>query len=281
MVLAERGSPDGWLAANPHVGGWLVAPLDGARRWSRRSARAAAALVVARAEIARRCAARATASCGSASRSRPNATSRTCSRRSCAARAELTRADSGSLFLLEDGPSGERVLRFAVAQTGPADAGMHLGAVLPLSRSSISGYVALSGEIVRIDDAYEIPGDAEYRFNPQLRQANGYRTKSVLAVPMRDHENEIVGVIMLINRKPEFATVLASPAHTEAVVRTVRQPRRAAAALAGLAGRRGAREQSLLESIQRSLRAVRDRLGQGDRGAATSRPRATRRASPS
>ena len=131
---------------------------------------------------------------------------------------ELTRADSGSLYLLEDGENGERVLRFAVAQTGPDDHGAYLGAVLPLSRTSISGYVALGGETVRIDDAYAVPADAEYRVNRSFDKANGYRTMSVLAEPMRDHENAIVGVIMLINRKPDFDLVLTSPAHTEEVV---------------------------------------------------------------
>ena len=76
--------------------------------------------------------------------------------------------------------------------------------MLPLSRASVSGYVALSGEVVRIADAYEIPETAEYRFNQSFDKQNGYRTKSMMVVPMRDHENAIVGVIMLINRKPDF-----------------------------------------------------------------------------
>ena len=94
---------------------------------------------------------------------------------------ELTRADSGSLFLLEKGDDGADKLRFAVAQTGPDDAGTHLGAVLPLTRGSISGYVALSGEVVRIDDAYEIPESRSIRFNHSFDKQNGYRSKSVMA----------------------------------------------------------------------------------------------------
>ncbi len=217
VVLAERGSPAGWLASHPQVGGWLVAPVEGAALVA--AVRNAAAAVAARAEIARlRGESDHLQRIGLAlSAERDIVTLQQTIVRSAR---RLTHADSGSLYLLEDGPGGERVLRFAVAQTGPDDAGTHLGAVLPLSRSSISGYVALSGEVVRIDDAYAIPGDAEYRFNPSFDRANAYRTKSVLAVPMRDHASAIVGVIMLINRKPEFETVLASPAHTEAVVRT-------------------------------------------------------------
>ncbi len=71
---------------------------------------------------------------------------------------------------------------------------------------------------MRIGDAYAIAEDAVYRFNPSFDHATGYRTKSVLAVPMRDHQEAVVGVIMLITRKPEFDVVLTSPAHTESVV---------------------------------------------------------------
>jgi HD-GYP domain-containing protein (c-di-GMP phosphodiesterase class II) len=130
---------------------------------------------------------------------------------------ELTAADAGSLFLVID-DNGEKKLRFAVAQTGPADEGVLIGALLPLSRASISGYVALAGEVVRIDDAYELGEDHEYRFNPSFDQKNNYRTKSVLCVPMLNHENEIVGVIQLINSKPTFETVLTSPEQTLEVV---------------------------------------------------------------
>ena len=131
---------------------------------------------------------------------------------------ELTSADGGSLFLVKE-IEGERKLRFAVAQTGPTDEGTLIGAVLPLSRASITGYVAMSGEVLRIEDAYEIGESREYRFNSSFDKANNYRTKSVMCVPMRNRSEDIIGVIMLINRKPSFETVLTSPEETELVVR--------------------------------------------------------------
>ncbi len=216
VVLAERDSSAVWLSANPHVGGWVVSPPDPAALVA--TVRTAAAALAARED---RRAARAESEqllqIGLALSSERDVTK--LQQTVVRSARELTRADSGSLYLLEDGPDGEgRVLRFAVAQTGPEDEGTYLGAVLPLSRSSISGYVALSGETVRIADAYAVPPDAEYRVNRSFDEANGYRTMSVLAVPMRDHEDAIVGVIMLINRKPEFALRLTSLAHTEEVV---------------------------------------------------------------
>jgi HD-GYP domain-containing protein (c-di-GMP phosphodiesterase class II) len=215
VVLAELDSTAGWLAANPNVGGWVLSPPDPAALVA--TVRAAAATLAARED---RQAARAESErllqIGLALSSERDVTK--LQQAVVRGARELTRADSGSLYILEDDPGGERVLRFAVAQTGPDDRGAYLGAVLPLSRSSISGYVALSGETVRIADAYAVPPGAEYRVNRSFDEANGYRTMSVLAVPMRDHEDAIVGVIMLINRKPEFGLRLTSPAHTEEVV---------------------------------------------------------------
>jgi HD-GYP domain-containing protein (c-di-GMP phosphodiesterase class II) len=215
VVVAERGSDNGWLASHRHVGGWIVAPIDGAALTA--TVRAAAATLAAGERVRDACGeSERLLGIGLALSSERDVTKlqQTVVRNA----RELTRADSGSLYLLENGDDGRRVLRFAVAQTGPHDAGTYLGAVLPLSRTSISGYVALTGETVRIADAYCVPPGAEYRVNRSFDRANGYRTMSVLAMPMRDHEDAIVGVLMLINRKPDFEMTLTSPAHTEEVV---------------------------------------------------------------
>ncbi|HXP94219.1 MAG TPA: HD domain-containing phosphohydrolase [Candidatus Binatia bacterium] len=214
----ERAS---WLANNPHLVGWLGSPLD-----------ANAILTTVRAAIAFAQARDRLEQLTELTEEQSKDTDQLLeiglalsAERDIAAlqrlivrkARELTAADAGSLFLVIN-ENDEKKLRFAVAQTGPADEGVLIGALLPLSRASISGYVAVSGEVVRIDDAYQLGEEHEYRFNPSFDQKNNYRTKSVLCVPMLNHENEIVGVIQLINSKPDFETVLQSPAHTEEIV---------------------------------------------------------------
>jgi len=247
VVLAERGSGATWLAANPYVSGWVVAPIDATALVA--TVRSAAAAVTAREDVRiARGESERLLQIGLALSAERDVTKlqQTIVRNA----RELTRADSGSLYLLEEGENGERVLRFAVAQTGPNDYGAYLGAVLPLSRTSISGYVALSGETVRIDDAYALAENAEYHVNRSFDKANGYRTMSVLAEPMRDHEDAIVGVIMLINRKPDFDVVLTSPAHTEEVVQPFSS--RDEHVLRSLASQAGValENKALLDSIQ-------------------------------
>ena len=255
IVVADPGdSSIMWLAESDHVAGWLVRPLDpvavvatvsAARRTlkDRREAERMREMAGAMTEETDRLLSIGIALSAERDISKLHELIVRNAR-------ELTHADAGSLFLLETGDGTDNALRFAVAQTGPDDAGTHLGAVLPLTRGSISGYVALSGEVVRIPDAYEIPETSEYRFNTSFDKQNGYRTKSVLAVPMRDHENAIVGVIMLINRKPEFELVLTSPAMTESVVNPFTE--RDESVLLSLASQAGValENKALLASIQ-------------------------------
>ncbi|HVA32512.1 MAG TPA: HD domain-containing phosphohydrolase, partial [Candidatus Baltobacteraceae bacterium] len=129
----------------------------------------------------------------------------------------LTNADAGSLYVIEE-RDGERQLRFAVAQTGPKDEGVLINALLPLSTTSIAGYVAVTGNVVRITDAYTLPENSPYRFNRAFDDSHNYRTKSILCVPMRNMIGDTIGAIQLINHKPFFGMVLESPQHTEDVV---------------------------------------------------------------
>ncbi len=130
---------------------------------------------------------------------------------------ELTSADAGSLYVIEE-RDGERQLRFAVAQTGPKDEGVLINALLPLSTTSIAGYVATTGDVARISDAYALPPNAPYRFNRAFDDSHNYRTKSILCVPMRNLNGDTIGAIQLINHKPYFGYELGSPQQTEDVV---------------------------------------------------------------
>jgi HD-GYP domain-containing protein (c-di-GMP phosphodiesterase class II) len=71
---------------------------------------------------------------------------------------------------------------------------------LPMTAASIAGYVATSGEELNIADVYELRPELPFRFNRSFDEKMGYRTRSMLVVPMRDHRNEVVGVLQFVNR---------------------------------------------------------------------------------
>lgn len=136
---------------------------------------------------------------------------------------EVTAADAGSLYLVEEkdpDPSeweveGERSLRFVVAQNDSKSLDLK-AARLPLDRASIAGYVALTRIPLNLTDAYHLPPDVEYSHSPKMDQALGYRTVSMLAIPMVDHTDEIIGVIQVINKKRSPRLRLDTPEAAQA-----------------------------------------------------------------
>ena len=134
---------------------------------------------------------------------------------------EITASDAGSLYVVErlardpgatDTTDEEprRRLRFMIAQNDSTPQPfMERG--LEISDRSIAGYAALSGRIVALEDAYRLPPDAPYTFDPSFDRMAGYRTRSVLAAPMCTPQGPIVGVLQLINAKRDAGLRLRSP----------------------------------------------------------------------
>nr|WP_276572666.1 ATP-binding protein [Nannocystis pusilla] len=114
---------------------------------------------------------------------------------------DFTCSDAGSLYIVEKDAAGTKRLRFNNSQN---DSLPHLELVkftIPVSKSTLAGYVAVTGEPVNIPDAYLLDPKAEYSFNPAFDQRTGYRTRSMLVLPMKNQDDQVIGVLQLINRK--------------------------------------------------------------------------------
>src|SRR2546422_230297 len=127
----------------------------------------------------------------------------------------ITQSDAGSLYLVETSEQGARRLRFRLAQTFSKPEAPFVEFTIPVDRTSLAGYAAVTGEPLVIDDAYFLPPDVEYSINRSFDERHGYRTKSMLVIPMKDHREQVIGVLQLINRKRTFDSVLATPAEVE------------------------------------------------------------------
>src|SRR5262245_6906595 len=123
---------------------------------------------------------------------------------------EITRSDAGSLYVVEKARDGTRRLRFKMAQNDSVQVAF-TESTLAISAESIAGYVALSGEILRIDDVYDLPRESPFHINAEFDAHIGYRTMSMLVVPVTTTEGEIVGVLQLINCKGVPGRPLAAP----------------------------------------------------------------------
>jgi len=174
---------------------------------------------------------------------------------------EITSADAGSLYLAEPVPTqlpaeqGERRkqvrrrLRFKLAQNDAVELKFR-ETVMEVNERSIAGYVAKTGEGVSLEDAYHLPPEVPFTFNRQFDEESGYRSKSVLAIPMKDQHGEVVGVVQLINGKRDWEARLDSVTAVAAqVVPFTRQQQAIAESLASQAA--VALENSLLyQAIQ-------------------------------
>ena len=131
---------------------------------------------------------------------------------------EITRSDAGSLYLVEEGLDGARRLRFALAQNASVEIPFQ-EVTLPLDDASVAGYVALTAEVVNLADAYLPPPGSGFQINRWFDEQAGYRTKSMLVVPMRTPHGDTLGALQLINCHPDFAGPLRSATEVERHVR--------------------------------------------------------------
>lgn len=99
-------------------------------------------------------------------------------------------------------------LRFAAAQNDSVEIPFQ-EIVFPANMESIAGYAALTGEVVLLADVYHPPQGTPYHFNSTIDKQYGYRTRSMLTVPLRNTSDEVVGVVQLINKKTDPRRKLA------------------------------------------------------------------------
>ncbi len=113
----------------------------------------------------------------------------------------LVRTEAATLFLRE----GD-FLRFAyfknqlIAQRTDTGATPQVSTFrLPITDRSLAGWVCLTGQPLHIPDCYQIPSSSPYRFDSSFDQVLGYRTRAMLAVPLKSQSGHILGVMELIN----------------------------------------------------------------------------------
>lgn len=120
----------------------------------------------------------------------------------------FTCADGGTLYIMSD---DESALHFAIVQNTTLKT--HMGGTggkitwpsVMLKNpdgspnfANVSAYAAISGQVVNIPDVYDAEG-FNFQGTRKFDADTGYRSKSMLVVPMKNHENDIIGVLQLLN----------------------------------------------------------------------------------
>ena len=121
----------------------------------------------------------------------------------------ITHADAGTLYLVEP---EQQVLKFEIIRTDSLGIAMGgtTGEPIPFypihlydeagqpNHAMVVAHAAMSGETVNIPDAYTAEG-YDFSGTKAFDHKTGYRSTSFLTVPMKNHDNEIIGVLQLIN----------------------------------------------------------------------------------
>jgi HD-GYP domain-containing protein (c-di-GMP phosphodiesterase class II) len=132
---------------------------------------------------------------------------------------EYVSADAGSIYVRE----GD-LLKFSYTQNETLRKRLPEGKKLiystftvPITHRSLSGYVASTGEALNIPDVYEIDPGAPYCFDKQFDAAAGYRTRSVLTVPLTSARG-VIGVLQLINAQDAEGRTVPFPGEDEPLI---------------------------------------------------------------
>src|SRR5574344_1321792 len=119
-------------------------------------------------------------------------------------------ADAGSIYVVE-----ENNLKIKYAQNDtqqraldPGEKMPYVSFSFPITEKSISGYCVISGETVNIKDAYTMPDNTPYAFNKSTDITTGYRTRSMLTLPLKMASGRTLGVLQIINAQDEEGNVI-------------------------------------------------------------------------
>ena len=132
------------------------------------------------------------------------------------------RCDAGSLYTRE----GDKLI-FKVAQNDTLKKRQggkeqpFVAKPLPISKRSIAGYVASTGEILKMDDVYELGPSTEYGFDRSFDVANNYRTRAILAILMIGFDDNVIGVLQLINPLDAGGEAVPFSEHTDDLAKSL------------------------------------------------------------
>lgn len=133
---------------------------------------------------------------------------------------KMLNAEAGTIYK-RDGDH----LHFSYTQNALQEKGLPAGQKLPYSSftvhiddKSISGYVAMTGKLLNLPDVYNLPSDTPYSYSRSYDEKTGYKTTSMLTVPLRTNVGGLLGVIQLINAKDDSGKTVAFSTEGEPII---------------------------------------------------------------
>jgi len=135
----------------------------------------------------------------------------------------ITQCDAGTLYILEEGHLAFKIIQNDTLKIYQGGLGKTIN--LPpveISRTAVSGYCALEKKVINIPDVYNTEfGGIDFSGPKRYDSMTGYKTVSMLVVPLEDYTGTTIGVLQLLNAKNEEGQVVPFCKYFEQVVRSL------------------------------------------------------------
>ncbi len=120
-------------------------------------------------------------------------------------------ADAGSIYIRE-----KDMLHFTYTQNNTLqnrlpdeDKLIYSTFRLPINKESIAGYVTATGKPLNLPDVYSIDPTCPYHFSKAFDNKTRYKTRSVLTIPLKNHRDDVIGILQIINAQNAAKKVIA------------------------------------------------------------------------
>lgn len=134
---------------------------------------------------------------------------------------DITRCDGSTLYLLEDGMLHFKIMKTLSQNISRGENGEAIDMPpVPMTERNVCSYAAIHREIVNIPDVYD---NTRFDFSgPKKYDAlTGYHTQSQLVIPIENNEDELIGVLQLLNAMDEEGNVIPFDPEYEIIIRSL------------------------------------------------------------
>ena len=135
---------------------------------------------------------------------------------------DITHCDASTLYLFEDGKLRFKIMKTLSQNISRGEDGELIDDMppVPMTERNVCSYAALHREIINIPDVYN---DTRFDFSgPKKYDAlTGYHTQSLLVIPIENNEDELIGVLQLLNAMDEEGNVIPFDSEYEIIIRSL------------------------------------------------------------
>lgn len=133
---------------------------------------------------------------------------------------DITSSDAATLYMYENNALHFKIMKNNSLNINSDNPDQFLLPPVPLNDQNVCSFSAISRSLINIPDVYNCKG-FDFSGPQKYDKITGYHTKSMLVVPLENHENEIIGVLQLINALDENGNIISFSSDKEHIAMSI------------------------------------------------------------